>query len=275
VAGHLSDYFGIVAKNGIKIDPRTLLPRARLAAMLFTHLEEGQLEFGLKGQSPECGHVIEFSDGGQSFWQQKRSADRKFVSDTERRERRLEQDLGPIRFDLQSRDPQGELQKLIAAKREQYARTQVADSLSAASSTRFLNALMASTDPLCSGVMSTFYVGETWVASHFGLQCDKTLHYWFPAYNPKLRSYGPGRLLLKRIIQLSHERGISRIDRGAGDSAAKRDFSTGMHNYYRGLWSANGLSSLPYRMGLSVIWRYQKAKARIVGGRTIHGVGQD
>jgi len=181
-----------------------------------THLDESQCAFGLSGEAPEPGHLIDFPGGGAAFWQERRTLDKKFVGDTERRERNLVRDFGPIRFDLQSANPDVDLDKLIVAKKEQYSRTGVNDALGGHSTNAFLRSLSKTDHPLCSGVLSTLYAGDTWVASHFGLRCNHTLHYWFPVYNPKLGSYGPGRLLLKQILNAGHEHGISRIDRGAG-----------------------------------------------------------
>ena len=119
----------------------------------------------------------------------------------------------------------------------------------------FLRSLAKLDHPLCSGVLSALYAGDVWVASHFGLRCNRTLHYWFPVYNLQLSSYGPGRLLLKKILDCGHELGISRIDRGAGDTVAKRDFSTSQHQFFRGFWSRGGLRATCYRACLSAKWR--------------------
>ena len=232
LAGELSDYFGVVGDKLVRIDPQTLLRLSGLRALLFTHLDESQVEFGLAGEAPEPGHLIDFPGGGAAFWQDRRTLDKKFVGDTERRERNLVRDFGPIRFDHQSPNPDADLEKLIAAKREQYSRTKVKDTLGGDSTNAFLRTLSKTDHPLCSGRLSTLYAGDTWVASHFGLRCDRTLHYWFPVYNPDLGSYGPGRLLLKQILNAGSEHGISRIDRGAGDTVAKRDFSTSQHHFF-------------------------------------------
>jgi CelD/BcsL family acetyltransferase involved in cellulose biosynthesis len=257
LGGELSDYFGVIGDKTARIDPQTLLRLCGLQALLFTHLDESQSAFGLCGETPEPGHLIDFPDGGAAFWQERRTLDKKFVADTERRERNLVRDFGPVRFDLQSADPQGDLEKLIAAKREQYSRTNVDDALGGHSTTAFLRALSKADHPHCSGMLSTLYAGDTWVASHFGLRCNRTLHYWFPVYNPQLASYGPGRLLLRQILGCGQEHAISRIDRGAGDTVAKRDFSTSQHHFLRGLWSRDGLRAMGYRTGLSAAWRLQ------------------
>jgi CelD/BcsL family acetyltransferase involved in cellulose biosynthesis len=258
LAGELSDYFGIVAERDARIDPKTLLRLCGLRALLFTHLDESQTTFGLSGEAPEPGHLVDFPDGGAAFWQERRALDKKFVADTERRERNLVRDFGLIRFDLQSPNADVDLEKLIAAKREQYSRTNVGDALRGRSTLQFLRALSRMNHPLCSGMLSTLYAGDTWVASHFGLRCNRTLHYWFPVYNPELASYGPGRLLLRQILNSGSEHGISRIDRGAGDTVAKRDFSTSQHHFLKGLWSRGGVRAMGYRAGLSAGWRFRK-----------------
>ena len=255
LAGEMSDYFGIVGDGTAQLDPKSLLRLSGLSALLFTHLDESQCAFGLSGEAPEPGHLIDFPSGGAAFWQERRTLDKKFVGDTERRERNLVRDFGPIRFDLQSANPDVDLDKLIVAKKEQYSRTGVNDALGGHSTNAFLRSLSKTDHPLCSGVLSTLYAGDTWVASHFGLRCDRTLHYWFPVYNPELGSYGPGRLLLKQILDAGGAHGISRIDRGAGDTVAKRDFSTSQHHFRKGLWSRGGVRATGYRAGLAAIWR--------------------
>jgi CelD/BcsL family acetyltransferase involved in cellulose biosynthesis len=262
LAGELSDYFGVVGNQAAHLDPKTLLRLSGLRALLFTHLDESQCAFGLSGEAPELGHLIDLPNGGGAFWQERRTLDKKFVGDTERRERNLVRDFGSIRFDFQSPNVEADLEKLIDTKRRQYSRTGVKDALGERSTVAFLKALSKTSHPLCSGLLSTLYAGKTWVASHFGLRCSNTLHYWFPVYNPELSSYGPGRLLLKQILNVADEHGISRIDRGAGDTVAKRDFSTSQHHFHRGLWSRRGIGTLGYRAGLSVLWRLASLTAR-------------
>jgi CelD/BcsL family acetyltransferase involved in cellulose biosynthesis len=147
---------------------------------------------------------------------------------------------------------------LIDAKRAQYARTNVQDPLSDPHAQRFLFALARASDPLCQPLLSTLYAGNTWVASHFGLVCGKTLHYWFPVYNPQVKAFSPGRLLLKAIINSGGEIGLTRIDRGAGDSIAKRDLATSQHHFQRGVWKRQNIISIGYQVGLSILWRSQR-----------------
>ena len=229
LGGELSDYFGLVAEPGFCITPKTLLRLSGLRSLLFSQLDEGQSDKGLFGEKPEIGFRIDFPRGGQEFWEEKGRNDRKFVSDTERRERKLVQEYGPISFVFSDGDAERSLDRLIADKRSQYQRTHVRDVLSEERARAILRALCRTQDPQCEGILSTLHAGDTWVASHFGLRSGSTLHYWFPVYNPALKTFAPGRLLLKQIILSAQHNCLERIDRGGGDSPAKRDFATSQH----------------------------------------------
>jgi CelD/BcsL family acetyltransferase involved in cellulose biosynthesis len=264
LGGELSDYFGLVAEPGFRIEAKALLRLSGLRSLFFTHLDESQRDKGLVGDKKEVGHRIDFPQGGEVFWEEKGRTDKKFVSDTERRERNLVREYGSMSFVYSETDAAGPLDRLIAQKRAQYHRTRVEDALSGNRTRTILNALCHSRDPQCSGIVSTLHVGETWVASHFGLRSGSTLHYWFPVYNPALKAYAPGRILLKQIIQCSQLYGLERIDRGAGDSVAKRDFATAQNFFSTGLWQQPGIVAAAHRVGLGAGWRiarYRRLRA--------------
>ncbi|HJS45921.1 MAG TPA: GNAT family N-acetyltransferase [Rhizomicrobium sp.] len=258
LGGELSDYFGLVAEPGFRIEARALLRLSGLKSFYFTHLDESQQENGLVGEKSEVGCRIDFPQGGETFWEEKGRSDKKFTSDTERRERKLIREYGPVRFVFCEDDVERSLGKLIADKRAQYHRTGVGDVLSEKRTQDILYALCRTRDEQCSGIVSTLHAGDTWVASHFGLRSGSTLHYWFPVYNPALKSFAPGRMLLKQIIHSAQSQGLERIDRGAGDSVAKRDFATSQHFFYTGLWQRPGVTALVHRAGLAVGWRMDR-----------------
>lgn len=262
LGGELSDYFGLIAEPGFRIEAKTLLHLSGLRSLYFTHLDESQQQNGLFGEKPEIGHSIDFPQGGEAFWEERARIDKKFTSDTERRERKLIREHGPVRFVFSENDAEYFLSRLIADKRAQYHRTQVGDVLYKERTRDILQALSRTRDAQCSGIMSTLHAGDTWVASHFGLLCGSTLHYWFPVYNPALKSFAPGRILLKQIIQNAQTNGLTRIDRGAGDSVAKRDLATSQHLFYSGLWQRSGLFALSHRASLAIGWRIDRYRKR-------------
>lgn len=259
VGGELNDSFGVIADGEFMISPSLLMRLAGLNALLFTHLDHSQFRYGLDGVQPETGLRILMERGSQAYWDELRRSDKRFVADTERRERRLIDAHGALRLTFRHENPDAELTRLIARKREQYARTGVMDGLAHERTQRFLRRLAAANDPLCQGIMSTLHAGDTWVASHFGLMHRGTLHFWFPVYNPDLQPYSPGRILMTAIIRQADHLGLRCIDRGAGDSPAKRDFANGEHTFTRGLWHRSNLQAALIRAGLSVQWRLKRA----------------
>jgi len=257
VGGELSDYFGMVAAADVVLTPHRLMELAGLNALFFTHLDESQARFGLTGTQPQTGLRIDMAGGGGAYWAELKRSDKRFVADTERRERKLIEAHGPLRLTFHHDDPGTELDRLIARKREQYGRTGADDALVDPGTRRFLHLLAQGDDPLCRGIMSTLYAGDTWVASHFGLMHGGTLHFWFPVYNPELQQFSPGRVLLTAIIRQADGLGLKRIDRGVGDSPAKRDFANAEHSFTRGLWQRRNLPAMLIRAGLSLKWRWK------------------
>lgn len=261
VGEEMSDYFGVIADPTIRLDPSRLLKACGLNCCSFTHLDETQLKMGLQGEQPELGLRIELPDGSKGYWVDLAERDKKFVSDTERRMRKLGRDLGRIDFSFQSCTRDHDIDQLLAAKRAQYIRTKKVDWLSTFRREALVRLLVNSDTTSCTGVLSVLRAGDTWVAMHFGLQCQDVLHCWLPVYNPDLHAYAPGRLLLTCILQSADAHGIRAIDRGVGDTPAKRDFTNATHQFYRGLWSRNDAVRLIHRgmmipkWGLPLPWR--------------------
>ena len=260
VGGELSDAFGCVVEEGVTLDAETLLRDASLGTFDFHHLAEGQDAIGLHGEETEPGLKIHIPDGFDAFWAECKERSKKFVQKTERRERNLVREFGPLRFELEGSE--ADLEELIEAKRSQYARTNVKDALSEPWKQDTLRALFRTERPSCTGRLFKLFAGDTWVASHFGLTCGDVLHYWFPVYNPEVHNHSPGHLLLKAILERASELGITYVDRGAGDTPAKRSFANVEQTFSRGVWRRGGLRSTLYRLVCSARWRLESLGAR-------------
>lgn len=255
VGEEMTDHFGLVAPPGFHTDAATVLRLAGLNQLEASHLDEAQLQLGLGGERPELGLLIDVSAGFAAYWAERRAADKKFHADTSRLERRIGEEVGPLRFVFDSPEPDRELARLIEHKRAQYRRTGTADALAAPWKRDLLYRLAASADPLCSGVLSVLTAGDHWVAAHFGVRHGHLLHYWFPVYNPDMKKYAPGRLLLKRLIETTGETGITLVDCGAGDGMGKRDFANAEHRTYRALWRRRSSGGALCRLHTAVRWR--------------------
>jgi CelD/BcsL family acetyltransferase involved in cellulose biosynthesis len=255
VGGEMTDYFGLIAEPGLRIPAPDLLRLAGLNHLYFTHLDESQLTHGLLGERPEVGLQLRL-DRGIDYWtQQLRKSNPKLVSETERIERSLQKEHGALSFRLAEAAWPEPLQHMIRCKGEQYLRTGKNNAFRESWRGRVLEELAGTQKPSCAGLLSTLHAGGTWIASHFGIRSHGVLHYWFPVYNPAMRRFSPGRLLLKNVIQSASEAGIELVDRGAGDTHAKRQLTNQEHLLYRGAWYGHGFRSTAFRIHLSFKWR--------------------
>lgn len=262
VGEEMNDLFGLIARPTFHCTPEKLLALAHLNHIYFTHLDASQNRHGLTGERPSGGLRILLPKGGAAYLDELRRSDPKFVRDTERRIRKAAQEVGPIRFRMAEADAAEWLPRVLAEKRAQYVRTKNVDWLAAPGRRRLLEILAQSMEPDCRPMVSTLTFGDTWAAIHFGLRSYKTLHYWFPVYNPALATYAPGRLLLHHVISNAQDAGLEVIDRGGGESQAKRDFPSERRSYYSGVWYRPGVRSLIYRACQSAAWRLSRSQQK-------------
>jgi CelD/BcsL family acetyltransferase involved in cellulose biosynthesis len=256
VGGLMADYAGLLAGEGVRTAWSALLAGAGVPCLFFTHLDEHQRSLGLAGTQPRLGlrtriHI----EGGVAHWAWLRAQDKKLVDDTERRERKLQRDHGEVGFAMDSPQAELDLQTLIAAKNDQYRRTGAQGGpLLQPRNQRLLARLLAQPSDGCRVRLSMLKAGDQWVSGHFGLQSGSTLHYWFPVYGETFAAYSPGRILFKHVILQSGAAGINLIDRGEGDTTAKRDFATETHQFFKGL-EARGLQGHAISTAQRVAWR--------------------
>ena len=257
VGRHMTDYFGILTRPEVRLEWSPLLRAAGIPCLHFTHLDESQAAHGLTGDNPRSGLRTRIHpDGGEAHWEYLRTQDRKLVNDTERRERKLVAEHGPLRFEMQSASPVQDLEALIKLKNAQYRRTgHDGGALLEPANARLLTRLLLSRDANCQPRLSVLRCEGRLVASHFGLQCGPMLHYWFPVYDNQFSAYSPGRILYRHILLAAQAHGIACIDRGEGDSPAKRDFANEEHRFFKGLLGS-GLRGQILCLAQRLNWRF-------------------
>jgi CelD/BcsL family acetyltransferase involved in cellulose biosynthesis len=108
-----------------------------------------------------------------------------------------------------------------------------------------------------SGILSAFYAGDRLVAAHFGIRSDRTLYYWFPAFNPEFGKYTPGGLLIYFLLQNLNAIRCDVLDFGPGGEKYKEYFSNSTIPVHR------GFVELPSILNLGrATWRYAHSVAR-------------
>ncbi|KRA33128.1 hypothetical protein ASD68_08770 [Rhodanobacter sp. Root627] len=258
----MTDYFGVVAGRGTRLSPAHLLAatRGQINAILFTHLDQAQARFGLEGDEQRIGLRTRLGTPADDYWACLRRTDKKLVTDTERREKKLHNEVGSVSFEWRSTALKADLDWLIEAKKSQYSRTgKTHAALFETANVELLKRLSGASEAECGGVLSLLRCDDKIVAAHFGLQCRNVLHVWFPVYDRKFANYSPGRILLKHMFAAAAHEGIEVFDRGEGDSQAKRDFANDEHYYSNGLWLTPGLRGRLASLAISVAWRMGNA----------------
>ena len=149
--------------------------------------------------------------------------------------RRLERNLGPVRFNLDDRDPVA-FAWTLARKSEQWRRTggAKADAFAALWISSLMDTLFQARGDHFQGVLSTLYAGDHLIAAHFGLRSRGVLHYWFPVYDTRQAYYQPGLVCLLRVAEAACASGVQLIDLGCGSQAYKVRFQTGVQTLLEG-----------------------------------------
>lgn len=260
IGASMSDGFGVVARGDVQLSIDELLEASGLAVCEVHHLCAGPN--GLTANESELGLRVRFDGGWVAYWESLAEQSKKFVQKTERRCRNIVKEHGPLRLTAIHADSKSVLEDLITRKREQYAATKAPDALRESWKRKLLFELLETQQASCRGTLFTLHAGDTWVATHFGLQCEDVLHYWFPVYSREVSKHSPGHLLLKAIGEQCEELGIGVVDRGAGDTQAKRSFANEEQSFGRGRWSRPSLRTTVYSAARSVGWRLEALRGK-------------
>ncbi|MBC7502251.1 MAG: GNAT family N-acetyltransferase [Herminiimonas sp.] len=259
VGAGMTDYFGLIGAADLRISSKQLLHHANIRYLGFSHLDEPQLGYGLRGEQPRTGLRIRLSPDAVCPLEAVLKLKQKYRKNSERCAKLLASEIGPTEFilDVQDQRKSG-IDNLIRQKRAQYERTNVPDSLGHAWTRALLHKLSNSRSASCRGMLSTLTADGQWVASHFGIVGNGVLQYWFPVYNQEFAKYAPGRLLIHQVIESSREASIHLVDRGEGDTPSKRVLANEEHQFLRGVWHDDSFMSYASRGFHSVKWRLKK-----------------
>jgi CelD/BcsL family acetyltransferase involved in cellulose biosynthesis len=261
VGGVMTDYFGIIAENGVKVTIPAMLNATKgvVNAVVFTHLDQSQEYFGLHADEYRTGLRTLLDEPPNEYWANLRKTDKKLVYDTERREKKLVGEFGPITFEWSSSQPESDLAWLVESKKLQYSRTGKEQApLFNKANVALLTNLLQAREKCCSGQLSVLRCGDDVVAAHFGLRCREMLHVWFPVYDQKFANHSPGRILFKHMFAAGAEHGITVFDRGEGDNQAKRDFANEEHRFGRGLWFSPSVGGQLAQLAQRIAWRIRR-----------------
>ncbi|MBW8304189.1 MAG: GNAT family N-acetyltransferase, partial [Brevundimonas sp.] len=145
----------------------------------------------------------------------------RFFKNMRRLRRGFEREHGEPVFDWNDRDP-AVLEWIIARKREQYRRSRRHDVFACGWTTDLLRTLARiRTADFGLRVSSLRTAAGELVAAEASLDDGRTLHLWFPTYDPAFARHGVGTLLTRLELEHSAAAGYRSVDFGAGDESYK------------------------------------------------------
>jgi CelD/BcsL family acetyltransferase involved in cellulose biosynthesis len=272
VGGPISDFQGLIARPGLAIDAEELIRSCRLNAWHFDHLIAAQAVFGSGHWSLAHSPFVDISRGFDAYRNERREAGSDALMKVFQKMRKLEREVGTVRFEFATRDERV-LQTLVDWKTRQNRRSLQFNMFSTQWTNRLFRRLLARTDVAFSGMLSALYVNDELAAALYSMRSNRVLHAWVTAYNPALARYSPGCQLFTRIIQAAQDQGIERIDLGKGNERYKASLMSGatplaegsidsrtMTRSVRYAWHRlhSAISESPLRRPLTIPWRWVK-----------------
>lgn len=226
VGGPLSDYQGVIGCRGLSWDAAALVRGCGLAAWNFDHLLASQGPFEPYHQQSSLSPYLDLSEGFETYRASLRKSGLNELRQTLRKGRKMDREVGPLRFEPESKDPEM-LATMIRWKSDQYRRTGVTDVFAFPWTTRVLQQILQEDGPSFRGVLSVLHAGDKPVSIHMGMQSGGCLHWWFPAYDPEFAVFSPGRILLAQMAQEAQSLGVRKIDLGHGAEPYKQRAMSG------------------------------------------------
>jgi CelD/BcsL family acetyltransferase involved in cellulose biosynthesis len=233
LAGHLSDFHGVITMPHVHYEPGELIEACGLAGWDFDHLAPNIEAFRPFARNQAASPFIDLS-GGFRGYEESRQADGSTVfKNLLPKMRKLGREVGAIRFEYHHSD-HSILDLLLRWKRDQYQRTGVPDAFAESWTVRLLEKLLETQRRQFAAVLSVVWAGDHPVAAHFGMRSRFVWHYWFPAYDPAYHRYSPGLLLLREMMRAAELHELKRIDLGKGDFDYKTRVMTGATSLLEG-----------------------------------------
>jgi CelD/BcsL family acetyltransferase involved in cellulose biosynthesis len=225
VGGRINDYQAVLVTPGLIWTADDLLKQLRLRAFRFDHLLASQSEWSAAVAKVHDSPYLDLTGGFEQYRNRRREQGCVRVKQFLSKLRKLEREVGPVRFVPFSSDP-AVFEQLVHWKSAQYQHAGLANLFRLPAVTLMLDELLKETGPKFRGAMSALYAGEQLAAVAYSFVGGPVWHMCFPAYNFDLEQYSPGALLLTRLAQEASGLGITRIDLGKGEANYKTVFAT-------------------------------------------------
>jgi CelD/BcsL family acetyltransferase involved in cellulose biosynthesis len=213
VGGSLNDLQGLVAGPDVEIAAEDLVRGCRLVHWTFTRIIASQTAFARHHIRRDVSRFIDLSDGFAAYARDKHVP---FAERLLRKGRKIEREVGPLRFEVHNPDPSA-LARLMAWKAARYRSAGYMDVFTRRWTRRVMERIHATQTARFAGLLSLLWAGDDLAAGHFGIRCGARWHSWVVSYAPQFARYSPGLLLYWNLAEAAGGLGVKRIEIGGGD----------------------------------------------------------
>lgn len=226
VGSRLCDMAGAIVRPQVPWDPVAFASAVGLRTLRLPNVPASMSAFGPFQRKGGVAPLLDLSGGFEAYRRSRLDSGSSFISQIERKARKLEREQGPLRFEWHTTDD-NVFATLLSWKAAQRIQTGTPNVLHLPWARALLDRLRSLDGDGFGGVVSALYVGDTLAAAHFGIRSRRVLHYWIPAYSEELAPYSPGVVALVELARAAAARGIQRIDLGSGEERYKQRAATG------------------------------------------------
>jgi CelD/BcsL family acetyltransferase involved in cellulose biosynthesis len=232
VGGGRSNAHGVIAAPDAEWSAREVVRGCGLRVWRFHHLVTAQTPFAPFHEQVVDSPFMDLSGGFEAYSAERRAAGSTALVQAARKARKLDREVGPLRFEPVAEI--GPLRDLMRWKSEQYRRTGQEDRFARRWNVELLERIHATRGPSFEGMLSALWAGDRLAGVHMGMRSRHVWHYWFPTYNPELRAYSPGLVLLATMAEAAPGLGLRTIDLGPGEAVYKQRFASGVARLAQG-----------------------------------------
>jgi CelD/BcsL family acetyltransferase involved in cellulose biosynthesis len=227
VGGPLSDCQGFVMRAGVDWDASRIVRECGMSEWRFDHTLANQKQIQQYHRVETQSPIIDLSRGYESYVEGRRRDGSEQIKKASALLRKLEREVGPVRFEMHSPDVRM-LRRLMRWKSRQYRLSGKLDIFGVPWVTKVVEKIHAEKHEDFAGLFSQLTVGDLPIAGHMGMRSKTVWHYWIPAYDPGYARYSPGIILLLKMAEHANRMGISTIDMGIGRALYKQRLMNGV-----------------------------------------------
>lgn len=220
VGGKLTDFQGLIGRLPARLTIVELLAECNLQGWSFDHLPASQADFAEGSLDDYDSPYLDLSQGWDAYVAKREAAGSRVVRETERKRRKLNREVGEMRFVPHSDDDEI-FSTLLRWKSNQRRRTGTFDVLGLPWVVDVLEHIRRLKSSEMNGQVSALMAGDTLLAAHFGMGTPTIRHFWFAAYNPEYSHYSPGAILFLDLARHAAEQQVLRYDLGKGSDQFK------------------------------------------------------